>query len=44
MQSSSDKILKGFFANIGADPFINWINGVFKTTKAKYCSTMFYKK
>ena len=42
MQSLKNKILEGFFTNVGADPFINWINEVFKTTKVKYCSTMFY--
>lgn len=42
MQPLKDKILKGFFTNVGADPFINWINDLFKTTKVKYCSIMFY--
>ena len=42
MQPLKDKILKGFFTNVGADPFINWINELFKTTKTQYCSTMFY--
>ena len=41
MQSSSNKILKGFFANIGADPFINWINEVFKTTDRIYCGSIY---
>ena len=42
MQSFSDKILKGFFTNIGADPFINWINKVFETTNRIYCSSIYY--
>lgn len=42
MQSSSNKILKGFFANIGADPFINWINEVFKTTNRIYCGSIYH--
>ena len=42
MQSSNDKILRGFFANIGADPFINWINEVFETTNRIYCSSIYY--
>ena len=42
MQPLKDKILKGFFTNVGADPFINWINDLFKTSKAKYCSSMYY--
>ena len=42
MQSLKDKILEGFFTNVGADPFINWINELFKITKVKYCGTMFY--
>ena len=42
MQSSNDKILKGFFTNIGADPFINWINGVFETANRIYCSSIYY--
>ena len=41
MQSSSDKILKGFFANMGTDPFINWINEVFKTTNRIYCGSIY---
>lgn len=42
MQSSNDKILRGFFTNIGADPFINWINGVFETANRIYCSSIYY--
>ena len=42
MQSSNDKILRGFFTNIGADPFINWINEVFETTNRIYCSSIYY--
>ena len=42
MQSSNNKILKGFFTNIGADPFINWINEVFKTANRIYCSSIYY--
>ena len=41
MQPLKDKILEGFFANVGADPFINWINEAFKATKAKYCKRMY---
>ena len=41
MQSSSDKILKGFFANMGADPFINWINEMFKNINTKYCTRIY---
>lgn len=41
MQSLKDKILEGFFANIGADPFINWINEAFKATKTKYCKRLY---
>lgn len=41
MQSLKDKILEGFFANVGADPFINWINEVFKNTNIKYCSRIY---
>ena len=41
MQPLKDKILKGFFANVGADPFINWINEVFKNTNIKYCSRIY---
>lgn len=40
MQPLKNKILKGFFTNVGADPFINWINEVFKTTKVRYCNLM----
>ena len=42
MQSSNGKILRGFFTNIGADPFINWINGVFETANRIYCSSIYY--
>ena len=41
MQPLKDKILKGFFANIGVDPFINWINEVFKTKTYKYCTRIY---
>ena len=37
MQSLKDKILEGFFTNVGADPIANWINGVFKTVNVRYC-------
>ena len=41
MQSLKDKILEGFFTNVGADPFINWINEVFRTTNTKYCNRLY---
>ena len=41
MQSLKDKILKGFFANMGADPFINWINEMFKNINTKYCTRIY---
>ncbi len=41
MQSLKDKILEGFFTNIGADPFINWINEIFKNVNAKYCTRIY---
>ena len=41
MQSLKDKILEGFFTNVGADPFINWINEVFKTVNVKYCTRIY---
>lgn len=39
MQSLKDKILEGFFTNVGADPITNWINEIFKNTTAtkKHC-------
>ena len=41
MQSLKDKTLKGFFTNIGADPFINWINEMFKNVNTKYCTRIY---
>ena len=41
MQSLKDKILEGFFANVGVDPFIYWINEVFKTTNRIYCGSIY---
>ena len=41
MQPLKDKILEGFFTNVGADPITNWINEVFKTTKVKYCTRLY---
>ena len=41
MQSLKDKILEGFFTNVGADPFINWVNGIFKNVDAKYCTRIY---
>ena len=41
MQSLKDKILEGFFTNVGADPFINWINEMFKNVNAKYCTRIY---
>ena len=41
MQPLKDKILKGFFANVGVDPFINWINEIFKTKTYKYCTRIY---
>ena len=41
MQSLKDKILEGFFTNVGADPFINWINEIFKNVNAKYCTRIY---
>ena len=43
MQSLKDKILEGFFTNVGADPFINWINDVFRNTptNTRYCHRMY---
>ena len=41
MQSLKDKTLKGFFTNIGADPFINWINEMFKNINTKYCTRIY---
>ena len=41
MQSLKDKILEGFFTNVGADSFINWINEVFRTTNTKYCTRLY---
>ena len=37
MQSLKDKILEGFFTNMGVDPFIYWINEVYKTVNVRYC-------
>ena len=42
MQSSNNKILRGFFTTIGADPFINWINEVFEAANRIYCSSLYY--
>lgn len=41
MQSLKDKILEGFFTNVGADPFINWVNEIFKNVDAKYCTRIY---
>ena len=41
MQSLKDKILEGFFTNVGADPFINWVNEIFKNVNAKYCTRIY---
>ena len=41
MQSLKDKILEGFFTNVGADPFINWVNEMFRTTNTNYCNRMY---
>lgn len=41
MQSLKDKILEGFFTNVGADPFINWINEIFKNVNVKYCTRIY---
>ena len=41
MQSLKDKILEGFFTNVGVDPFINWVNGIFKNVDAKYCTRIY---
>lgn len=41
MQSLKNKILEGFFANVGVDPFINWINEVFKIKTYKYCTRIY---
>ena len=41
MQSLKDKILEGFFTNVGADSFIKWINDVFKTTNTKHCTRIY---
>ena len=41
MQPLKDKILEGFFTNVGADPFINWINEIFKNVNAKYCTRIY---
>ena len=42
MQPLKDKILEGFFTNIGADPFINWINEVFRTSDTRYCNSIYF--
>ena len=41
MQSLKDKILEGFFTNVGVDPFINWVNEIFKNVNAKYCTRIY---
>ena len=41
MQSLKDKILEGFFTNVGSDPFIYWINEVFKTVNVRYCNPIY---
>ena len=41
MQSLKDKILEGFFTNVGSDPFTYWINEVFKTVNVKSCHSMY---
>lgn len=43
MQSLKDKILEGFFTNVGSDPFTYWINEVFKTVNVKSCHSMYIK-
>ena len=44
MQSLKDKILEGFHTNVGADPFIYWINELFKTTTYRNCNSIYITK
>ena len=43
MQSLKDKILEGFHTNVGADPFMNWINAIFKPYNIRYCNRIYIK-
>ena len=44
MQSLKDKILEGFFTNVGSDPFTYWINELFKSTTYRNCNPVYIAK